>query len=96
VKLVVNEAGLTRTGGRAHSGSDLPGETSLDRWLDEPFPDYDIGLVMAFSATRTLRHPVSRRVIAGSLRGCAGFALASSVEGTLALKRSPIPAPSHT
>jgi hypothetical protein len=88
VKLVVNEAALQERG-RAHSGSDPLGETSLDRWLDEPFPDYDIGLVMAFSATRTRRHPVSRRLIAASLRGCAGFAGASSVEGTLPLKGRP-------
>ena len=77
---------------RAHSGSDLPGETSLDRWLDEPFPDYDTGLVMAFSATRTSDTHSSTACFAASLRGCAGFALASSVEGTLALKRSPLPA----
>ena len=51
-------SGPYKTWGRAHSGSDPPGETSLDRWLDEPFPDYDTGLVMAFSATRTLRHPL--------------------------------------
>jgi hypothetical protein len=50
VKLVVNEAALQERG-RAHSGSDPPGETSLDRWLDEPFPNYDTEPVVAFSAS---------------------------------------------
>jgi hypothetical protein len=30
---------------------DPPGETALDPWLDDPFPDYDTEPVMAFSAT---------------------------------------------
>ena len=34
-----------------HSGTDPPGETTLDPWLDDPFPDYDTEPVMAFSAT---------------------------------------------
>ena len=28
-----------------------PGETTLNRWLDDPFPDYDTDPVVAFSAT---------------------------------------------
>jgi hypothetical protein len=28
-----------------------PGETTLDPWLDDPFPDYDTEPVVAFSAT---------------------------------------------
>ena len=32
-------------------GTDPPGETTLDPWLDDPFPDYDTEPVMAFSAT---------------------------------------------
>ena len=32
-------------------GTDLPGETTLDPWLDDPFPDYGTEPVMAFSAT---------------------------------------------
>jgi hypothetical protein len=38
-------------GGCVHSGTDPPGETTLDPWLDDPFPDYDTEPVMAFSAT---------------------------------------------
>jgi hypothetical protein len=30
---------------------DPPGETTLNPWLDDPFPDYDTEPVMAFSAT---------------------------------------------
>lgn len=37
--------------GCVHSGTDPPGETTLDPWLDDPFPDYDTEPVMAFSAT---------------------------------------------
>jgi hypothetical protein len=36
---------------RVHSGTDLPGETTLDPWLDDPFPDYGTEPVMAFCAT---------------------------------------------
>jgi hypothetical protein len=37
-------------GVRVHSGTDSPGETTLDPWLDEPFPDYTEPVV-AFSAS---------------------------------------------
>ena len=36
--------------GCVHSGIDPPGETHLDPWLDDPFPDYDSEPVVAFSA----------------------------------------------
>jgi hypothetical protein len=36
---------------RVHSGSDRPGETVLDPWLDDPFPDYDTEPIVAFSAS---------------------------------------------
>jgi hypothetical protein len=32
-------------------GADPPGETTLDSWLDDPFPDCDTEPVVAFSAT---------------------------------------------
>jgi hypothetical protein len=32
---------------RVHCGTDPPGETTLDPWLDDPFPDHDT----EFSAT---------------------------------------------
>ena len=31
--------------------TDPPGETTLEPWLDAPFPDYDTEPLMAFSAT---------------------------------------------
>ena len=37
--------------GCVHCGTDPPGETTLDPWLDDPFPDYDTEPVTAFSAT---------------------------------------------
>jgi hypothetical protein len=40
-----------KRGLRVHSGTDPPGETTLDPWLDDPFPDYDTEPVVAFSAT---------------------------------------------
>ena len=39
-----------RQGGCVHSGIDPLGETTLDPWLDDPFPDYDTEPVVAFSA----------------------------------------------
>jgi hypothetical protein len=42
---------LARGGARVHSGTDPPGETTLDPWLDDPFPDYDTEPVVAFSAS---------------------------------------------
>jgi hypothetical protein len=35
-----------------HSGTDPPGETTLDPWLDDPFPDYDTEPVVAFQDYR--------------------------------------------
>ena len=42
---------LWQLGLRVHSGTDPPGETTLDPWLDDPFPDYDTEPVVAFSAS---------------------------------------------
>ena len=44
-------SGSGKRGGCVHSGTDPPGETTLDPWLDDPFPDYDTEPVVAFSAT---------------------------------------------
>ena len=48
---ILRHLGLWQEGVRVHSGTDPPGETTLDPWLDDPFPDYDTEPVMAFSAT---------------------------------------------
>jgi hypothetical protein len=34
-----------------HSGTDPLGETALDPWLDDPFPDYDTEPMVAFSVS---------------------------------------------
>jgi hypothetical protein len=36
---------------RVHSGTDPPRETTLDPWLDDPFPDHNTEPVVAFSAS---------------------------------------------
>jgi hypothetical protein len=48
---LLRHLGLWQEGGCVHSGTDPPGETTLDPWLDDPFPDYDTEPVVAFSAT---------------------------------------------
>ena len=42
---------LRQEGVRVHCGTDPPGETTLDPWLDDHFPDYDTEPVVAFSAS---------------------------------------------
>jgi hypothetical protein len=48
---ILRHLGLWQEGVRVHSGTDPPGETALDPWLDDPFPDYDTEPIMALSAT---------------------------------------------
>ena len=57
IERILRHLGLWQEGVRVHSGTDSPGETTLDPWLDDPFPDYDTEPVVAFSAqcaSRTL------------------------------------------
>ena len=51
IERILRHLGLWQEGVRVHCGIDPPGETTLDPWLDDPFPDYDTEPVMAFSAT---------------------------------------------
>ena len=51
IERILRHLGLWQEGGCVHSGTDPPGETTLDPWLDDPFPDYDTEPVVAFSAT---------------------------------------------
>jgi hypothetical protein len=39
IERILRHLGLLARGAR-HSGTDPPGETTLDRWLDDPCPDY--------------------------------------------------------
>ena len=51
IERILRHLGLWQEGGACISGTDPPGETTLDPWLDDPFPDYDTEPVVAFSAT---------------------------------------------
>ncbi len=51
IERILRHLGLWQEGMRVHCGAEPPGETTLDPWLNDPFPDYDTEPVMAFSAT---------------------------------------------
>ena len=38
IERILRHLGLWQEGGRVHSGTDPPGETTLDPWLDDPSP----------------------------------------------------------
>jgi hypothetical protein len=50
IKRILRHFGLWAQGVRIHSGTDRPGETIIEPWFDDPFPDYDAEPVMAHSA----------------------------------------------
>jgi hypothetical protein len=50
IERILRHLGLWQ-GVRVHSGTDPPGETTLDPWVDDPFPDYDTEPIVAFSAS---------------------------------------------
>lgn len=52
IERILRHLGLWQEGVRVHSGTDPPGETTLDPWLDDPFPDYDTEPVVAFQDYR--------------------------------------------
>ena len=60
IERILRHLGLWQEGVRVHPGTDPPGETTLDRWLDDPFPDYDTEPAMAFSGSARVRlsHPL--------------------------------------
>jgi len=43
---ILRHLGLWAKGIRVHSGTDPPAETTIEPWLDDPFPDYDTEPVM--------------------------------------------------
>ncbi len=57
IERILRHLGLWQEGECVHSGTDPPGETTLDPWLDDPFPDYDTEPVVAFSAN--LKRPAA-------------------------------------
>ena len=46
IERILRQLGLWQEGVRVHRGTDPPGETTLDPWLDDPFPDYETEPVM--------------------------------------------------
>jgi len=57
IERILRHLGLWQEGMRVHCGTDPPDETTLDPWLDDPFPDCDTEPVMAFSAS--LKRPAA-------------------------------------
>jgi hypothetical protein len=51
IERILGRLGLWQEGVRVHCGTDPPGETTLDPWLADPFPDYDTEPVVAFYAS---------------------------------------------
>ena len=49
IERILRHLGLWQEGGAALRHR--PAKTTLDPWLDDPFPDYDTEPVVAFSAT---------------------------------------------
>ena len=67
IERILRHLGLWQEGVRVHSGTDPPGEKTLDPWLDDPFPDYDTEPIVApppetsGSARVRLSHPLFQR-----------------------------------
>jgi hypothetical protein len=51
IERILRHLELWQEGCACISGTDSPGERTLDPWLDDPFPDYDTEPVVAFSAS---------------------------------------------
>jgi hypothetical protein len=56
IERILHHLGLWQEGVRVHSGTDSPGETTLDPWLDHPFPTEP---VIAFSRQRPSSVPLA-------------------------------------
>jgi hypothetical protein len=57
---------------RVHSGTDPPGETTLDPWLDDPFPDYDTEPVVRSTKDDIPRRFGARQLEFDLFRGLVG------------------------
>jgi len=49
IERILRHLGLWEQGVRVHSGTDPPGTTVIEPWLDDPFPDYDAEQVVAYA-----------------------------------------------
>ena len=50
IERILRHLGLWQQGVRIHPGTDPPGETIIEPWLDDPFPDYDSEPVMMYAS----------------------------------------------
>ena len=49
IEKILRHLGLWEEGVRVHTGTDPPGEATVEPWLEDPFPDYDIEPVMKYA-----------------------------------------------
>jgi hypothetical protein len=49
IKRILRHIGLWEQGIRVHSGTDPPAETTIEPWLDDPFPEYDTEPVLTYA-----------------------------------------------
>ena len=49
IEKILRHLGLWEEGVRVHTGTDPPGEPTVEPWFDDPFPDYDIEPVMNYA-----------------------------------------------
>ena len=71
IEKILRHLGLWEEGVRVHTGTDPPGEPTVEPWFDDPFPDYDIEPVVNYAnggvnATGSVRvvFTLSSRIIA--------------------------------
>jgi hypothetical protein len=49
IEPILRHLDLWEEGIRVHSGTDPPGKTVMEPWMDDPFPDYDTEQVMTYA-----------------------------------------------
>ena len=49
IEKILRHLGLWQEGVRVHSGTDPPGEPTIEPWLDDPFPDYDVEPILKYA-----------------------------------------------
>ena len=49
IEKILRHLGLWEEGVRVHTGTDPPGEPTVEPWLDDPFPDYHIEPVLKYA-----------------------------------------------
>lgn len=49
IRKILRHLGFWEEGVRVHTGTDPPGEATVEPWLDDPFPDYDTEPVIKYA-----------------------------------------------